>query len=68
MAVSMHTDEDILEMMHLRENEGFTMQMVADRVGVGRNSVIGLVNRVNNQANKHSDNQDGTMPPRWWRR
>ena len=62
------TDEEMLEVLYLREHCRWTVQAIANHFGVGRNSINGILNRVNIAADKHSDNQDGTMDPLWWRR
>lgn len=64
------TDEQMLEALHLRDHEGLTMAAIGKRVGQPRNAVIGMLGRINAAADKADPHgvQDGTMPPRWWRR
>lgn len=61
------TDERILEALHLKDNEGMTAKAVAERMGVTRNSVIGMIHRIK-VAEVDGDAGDHSMPPRWWRR
>lgn len=63
------TDEDLLEMMHLHENEGLPYAAIAERMGRTRNAVAGAISRVRREiANDSTAHLDGTMPPRWWKR
>lgn len=64
------SDEALLEALHLRDHEGINTTQLAARFGVTRGSMIGALNRIG----KHVDatdpdgNQNGTMPPRRWKR
>lgn len=70
MPAAAWTDEQILEVLHLRDHEGWSAQMVADRFNKSRNSVVGLLNRVDKAIKEYDPdgNQNGTMKPRWWKR
>jgi len=61
------TDQEILEMLHLRENEGLTCAAAGQRLGRNKNAVIGMGHRIA-KAQLPGDAGDGTMPPRWWER
>lgn len=64
------SEEQILECLHMRHHLGLTSTVIVERMRRGRGSVIGAMSR----ADKHCDasdpdgNQNGTMPPRWWKR
>lgn len=64
------TDEEVLEVMHLLENEGLTRKEVATRIGRSRNAVCGLAHRVNTETDAFDETPElnGTLPPRWWKR
>lgn len=65
-------DLKVLEIMHGREVLGLSMRDAAARVGVSRNTAIGLVKRVNEAVDaiscecRRKANRDGGMPKRWW--
>lgn len=75
-------DVRLLKMLDLIAHEGLSRQAVADRLGVGRNSVIGQVQRVTQAGRdfaalceargepecqcRKPENRDGGMPRRWW--
>ncbi|QDP64884.1 MAG: hypothetical protein Unbinned5081contig1001_41 [Prokaryotic dsDNA virus sp.] len=64
------TDEQALEALHLRDFDGWSCQDIADRFGKTKNSVVGMLNRIDGEGKKHDPdgNQNGTMKPLWWRR
>ena len=61
------TDEQILMALELRA-EGHSFGEIGKRFGRSKNSVIGLVTRVNAQIKKHDREGigNGTMPRYWW--
>lgn len=67
-----HSDEVMLEVLHLAEVEGWTGTAIARRMDLTRNVVLAMLNRINAVADKHPDlavkpeNRDGGMRPRWW--
>jgi len=61
------SDQEILEMLHLRDNEGLTCAEAGRRLGRGKNAVIGMWHRIA-RAQLPGDAGDGTMSPRWWKR
>lgn len=65
------SDEQILMVGHLRENEGMTFNAIAERMGMSRNSVAGIMSRLRRDPGpsvcRKSENCDGGMPPLWWR-
>lgn len=61
------SDEDILEALHLRDNENMKAADIARRVGFSRSSVLGQFHRIRT-AEVEGDAGDCSMPPRWWRR
>jgi len=62
------TDSQILEILHLRDNEELTAAKVAVRFGTTRSAIIGLCNRVSRDTDPvdASPQLNGTMRPRWW--
>ena len=66
-------DELILKVMHLREVDGLINARIAERLGMSKGTVAGIVYRFENtdigpcQCVKRC-NQDGGMRPGWWRR
>lgn len=58
------TDGDLLEALHLADNEGLSAAKIAAHLGRTRMAVIGRLNRV--RQNTGASEHDGTMPPRWW--
>ncbi|TNF19162.1 MAG: hypothetical protein EP318_15515 [Rhodobacteraceae bacterium] len=65
-------DLTALEILHGREVLGLSMREAAVRVGVSRNTAIGLVKRINEAADavpcrcRRKANRDGGMASRWW--
>ena len=59
------TDNEMLEAVTLRD-EGWTMKDIGALLGRSKNSVIGTVNRILNEASGAPTVGNGTMPPRWW--
>lgn len=63
-------DLQILEMLHMRDGEGQTLQHIANQFGVSRSSIAGMLHRVDiNEAPCacfKPENQDGALGPRWW--
>ncbi|WP_039983704.1 hypothetical protein [Tritonibacter mobilis] len=64
------SDETLLEALHLKDHEGLNRTQLANRFGVTRGSMIGALNRIENDTNATDPdgNQNGTMKPRWWKR
>ena len=64
------TEQDILLALHLRYNKGLTCADVSKRFGEGKNSIVGLMWRINMATDKTDPdgNKNGTMPPLWWKR
>lgn len=64
------TDEDMLMALHLHANEGMTAKQIGERFGRRKGSVIGMMNRVAKETDKHdlTPHLNGTMKPLWWRR
>jgi len=64
------TDDEMLMALHLRENKGWSCERVAEEIGVTRNSIIGLTNRIRTlmKTTDTDGNKNGTMPPLWWKR
>lgn len=56
------TDAELLDILERRE-KGFTVQQIANRYGVSKNTLSGLFYRMKAEPSPH----DGTMPPRWYR-
>ncbi|MDG3089202.1 hypothetical protein P7F88_25400 [Vibrio hannami] len=67
-------DEMLLEAMHLTDNEGLTTAQAGEAIGVSKNTIIGVRNRINAEIAlnpclcRKPENIDGGMPERWWQR
>lgn len=63
------TDEQILDILHLRDVEGMKYEDIGARYGRSKSAIIGLVYRVNTETDA-ADNGvgNGTMSERWWER
>ncbi len=67
-------DERELTVMHLLDNEGLTTREAGERLGTGKNSIIGLSHRIRTAyaescaGDEDPDRHDATMAPLWWRR
>ena len=64
-------DEEVLMVLHLTENEGFTCKEAGARHGMTKNAVIGLRNRIRKTIHcfdvcKKKGNVDYTKEPLWW--
>lgn len=58
------TDEEILHILDLHDNEGLTFVQVGQRVGKTKSAVSGLIHRIKKAS--EPSHHDGTMPRRWW--
>jgi hypothetical protein len=66
-------DEQLVMIMHLRENMGLTFGQIAPRVNMTRDACIGAYHRLRLAYDpwcdcENPENQDGGMPPLWWRK
>jgi len=65
-------DELILTALHLIEVEGWTNEKAGSHIGMTKNAIIGVRNRINNECNavqdfcREPENKNGGMPPMWW--
>ena len=64
------TDEECLEVLAKYDVDLMTFSEIASYYRVSKNSIIGLVNRIKTDTNKHFPPcaADGTMPARWWKK
>lgn len=65
------TDHEILNMLHMRDHQGFSMAEIARHYGyASRGAVVGLLSRVMADSMKHFPpcDQDGTLAPDWWKK
>lgn len=66
-------DEEVLNIMHLAENEGLPYKMIGERYGVAKNSIVGVINRIKKAISEVEDlcvkpeHMDGGMKPKWWK-
>lgn len=73
MSPNRFTDREMLEVLHLKAT-GITAASIGERMGRSKSSILGMIHRVNEAANKHPcrckkpENKDGSMGPRWWAR
>ncbi len=70
MSAIAYTDEQVLTMLHMHDNEGKTCLEIAERYGAPKNAIVGLLFRVRKQTDQWDEdgNQNGTMPAKWWKR
>jgi transposase len=63
------TDEQLLTILDLYDNEGMTFKQIGERFGVSKNAIAGLMKRLRDDTNKHFPpcNAEGTMPRKWWK-
>lgn len=59
------SDEDLLQALDLA-SQGWTRKAIGESMGRSKNSVIGTLNRIQNEMLQGSAG-DGTMPADWWR-
>lgn len=62
------SDQEILTMLDLRDNEGMSVADIARRFKVTRNTVLGIMHRVKRDEKPGAEKHHGTMPRRWWLR
>lgn len=64
------TDEQHLEALHLRDNEGLSYAEIGRKIKRSRGSLAGALHRIDVaiQAECPPDKHDGTMKPEWWKR
>lgn len=64
------SDEEMLEALDMYAHDGLNTTQIGKQTGRGRNSVIGMFNRVKKETDKHdlSPELNGTMPRGWWTR
>ncbi|MAK86546.1 MAG: hypothetical protein CMK96_06310 [Pseudomonas sp.] len=66
-------DMQALEMMHLRDTQGLSLNQTAAALGMTKGAVQGLQSRINRDADAtpcacvKPSNRDGGMPAEWWR-
>ena len=62
------TDSQMLEILHLHDNEGLKAAQVATRFGTSKSAILGLVHRIRTHTDRFdvTPDRNGTMPPRWW--
>ena len=58
------TDEEILHILDLHDNEGLTFVQVGQRIGKSKSAVAGLIYRIKKASEPSC--HDGTIPRRWW--
>ena len=63
------TDEQMLELLHLRDALGIAAREVGERFGASKGAILGLEMRVRQQTDAVdvSPHLNGTMPSQWWR-
>lgn len=62
------TDEEVLEVLHLRDHHGLSAARIARRLGVSRFVITGLWRAIN-RAEQRFDAAgvgNGTLAPKWW--
>lgn len=71
--ISRKRDELALRALHMRDIEGLTYSRIGEILGVTKNAVIGMLNRIDgshvfNDGDLSKGNRDGDMGPMWWSR
>ncbi|MBU3262086.1 hypothetical protein KPG71_18855 [Roseovarius sp. PS-C2] len=72
MTPTRQDDIRLLNILHMKDVEGMTCAAIGECMGGSKSSIIGAVNRVNKDADKHGckcrkkANRDGGMKPKWW--
>tara|TARA_R110000796_G_scaffold97635_1_gene204761 strand:+ start:1265 stop:1492 length:228 start_codon:yes stop_codon:yes gene_type:complete len=64
MAMESWSDKDLLVALTLA-GQGWTRKAIGDHLGRSKNSVIGTLNRIQNEM-AYGSAGDGTMPDDWW--
>lgn len=61
-------DAMALRILHMREHENLTCREIGERVGRSRNAIIGFLNRINRDTDKHdrTPHLNGSMPAQWY--
>ena len=65
MRKDLWSDKDLLEALTLA-GQGWTRRAIGELTGRSKNSVIGTLNRIQNEE-AHGSAGDCTMPAEWWR-
>ena len=62
------SDEEMLEIQHMRDHRGMSRQQIASRIGASKAYVGTLLRRIDQQTDKHFPpcDAEGTLPPLWW--
>jgi predicted DNA-binding protein YlxM (UPF0122 family) len=65
-----YTDQQLLTILEMKHAEGKSYTEIAHRFSTTRSAIAGIICRVRTQTNEHDrdGNQNGTMPPQWWKR
>jgi hypothetical protein len=71
-AAERQRDEQLVMLMHLRENDGLTFGQIAPKLGMTRDAALGAYRRLRFAYESwcecdKPENKDGGMPPLWWR-
>lgn len=63
-------EQEILNVLDLHENDGLSYTQIANRLGVTKGMIAGLIANIKRQLKKTDPdgNLNGTMPRRWWKR
>ena len=63
-------EQEILKILDLHENDGLSYTQIANRLGVTKGMIAGLIANIKRQlkATDPDGNQNGTMPRRWGKR
>ena len=66
------TDRQVLEVLDLMQRQGLTAREIGARFNPSRSAILGVVHRIEKDLSAVPDlatrpeNQDGSMPARWW--
>lgn len=67
-----YTDEEVLTILHLKDNVGMLAKEIAPRFGTTRSGILGLIKRVRDAEKpcqcEKPENKEGGMGPLWWQR
>lgn len=69
MSASHRTDEEMLEILHMRDHQGLSREQIAKKIGATKPYVGTLLRRIDQQTDEHFPPYDaeGTLPPLWWK-
>lgn len=61
------TDEEMLEVLRLKDEEGWTAEKIGERFGVSKSAILGMIQRIRKDTDAHdlTPELNGTMDQGW---